>query len=598
MRENKAHFVSIDNIDKLDSAAETLSANILDAYDNSNELIYISSTIKRPHWETKEIREAKRGIRHKLRKARNTKCDKDWRGLRSHQAEYRKLINKTRKNKWKEFCQEMDAKSTPGRIAKIIKNDKIIRLTSVRKPDGKLTEAPEETLNVLIKHHFKDNTIISDTPVNITLQERHSSSVVEDKINDNIFSYSRANKAVEGFSPLSAAGPDGIRPIMLQRGWEYIADAFIAIAKKSFCLGYTPKTWRASTSIFLPKPGKKDYYDCKSYRTITLAQVQLKLMERLIQWHLEADEGISFNAKQFGFSRGQSTISALHRFIAKVEDTLSGGQMALGTFLDIEGAFDNISFSAIEKALNTKCHSHKVKNWIMSMITNRNTTVSLNDTIKNLTLGRGCPQGGILSPFLWNVVMDSLLGLPRNKIITDIQAFADDIALLARGHDANTLRDITQNSINTIEKWCKESGLTLSTVKTHVIMFTRKRKWKISRPIHVNGTDIKLREHTKFLGVTIDNKPTWNEHIKSKCKKAKSLLMMCKRTVGPTWGLTPATMKWVYRTMVRSTLLYAATIWVNAINTDKNLRQLKNVQRLSHIMTTGAVTLDIIDGSR
>ena len=252
-------------------------------------MIYISNTIKRPHWETKEIREAKRGIRHKLKRARNTKCDKDWRDLRSHQAEYKKLINKTRKCKWREFCQELYAKSTPNRIAKLIKNDKTTRLTSVRKPDGKLTETPEETLNELIKHHFKDNTNISDTHVNVTLQECRNSTTAEHKINDDIFSPNRAKKAVEAFSPLTAAGPDGIRPIMLQRGWEYISDAFIAIAKKSFSPGYTPKTWRASTSIFLPKPGKADYYDCKSYRTITLAQVQLKLMERLIQWHLEAD---------------------------------------------------------------------------------------------------------------------------------------------------------------------------------------------------------------------------------------------------------------------------------------------------------------------
>ena len=146
-------------------------------------------------------------------------------------------------------------------------------------------------------------------------------------------------------------------------------------------------------NFFLLKPGKTDYYDCKSYRTIILAQVQLKLMERLIQWHLEADEGIGFNAKQFGFSRGQSTISALHRFIAKIEDTLSGGKMALGTFLDIEDAFDNISFSAIEKAFNKKYQSVTVRKWIMSMITNRNETVSLHDTTRNLALGRGSSKG-------------------------------------------------------------------------------------------------------------------------------------------------------------------------------------------------------------
>ena len=42
-----------------------------------------------------------------------------------------------------------------------MKNDKTTRLTSVRKPDGKLTETPEKTLNELTKHHFKDNTNIS-----------------------------------------------------------------------------------------------------------------------------------------------------------------------------------------------------------------------------------------------------------------------------------------------------------------------------------------------------------------------------------------------------------------------------------------------------
>ena len=47
--------------------------------------------------------------------------------------------------------------------------------------------------------------------------------------------------------------------------------------------------------------------------------------------------------------------------------------------------------------------------------------------------------------------MDGLLGLPREKITADIQAFADDIALLARGHDANILRDITQKILGRLK---------------------------------------------------------------------------------------------------------------------------------------------------
>ena len=83
--------------------------------------------------------------------------------------------------------------------------------------------------------------------------------------------------------------------------------------------------------------------------------------------------------------------------------------MALGTFLDIEGAFDNVACHAIEKALNKKCSSPNTNNWIMSMIKSRSTTVELQGNKKTIQIVRGCPQVGILSPFSWNLVVDSLL---------------------------------------------------------------------------------------------------------------------------------------------------------------------------------------------
>ena len=145
-------------------------------------------------------------------------------------------------------------------------------------------------------------------------------------------------------------------------------------------------------------------------------------------------------------------------------------------------AFDNVAFSAIERALNQKCESATVNNWIMSLIRNRTTTVELNGCSKIIKITKGCPQGGILSPFLWNLVVDSLLSFTRNKIPCDLQGFADDLALLAiteapnrsgiQGFDADTLREMTQKSLDSINDWCNENGLTLSTLKTHSVMFT------------------------------------------------------------------------------------------------------------------------------
>ena len=83
-------------------------------------------------------------------------------------------------------------------------------------------------------------------------------------------------RGLQEFGPLTAAGPDGIKPIMLQEGWDSIKQAFVIIAKASFLLGYTPDSWRNTLSIFLPKPGKDDYYNPKSYRTIALASLDEK----------------------------------------------------------------------------------------------------------------------------------------------------------------------------------------------------------------------------------------------------------------------------------------------------------------------------------
>ena len=119
-------------------------------------------------------------------------------------------------------------------------------------------------------------------------------------------------KSLAEFDPLSAAGPDGIRPVMLQKALETINAAYTNIAKASYRTSHTPVCWRNATDIFLPKPGKGDYYNPKSYRTISLSPVPLKWMERLVLWHMEEDLKIysKLSKRQYGFTKGASTETA------------------------------------------------------------------------------------------------------------------------------------------------------------------------------------------------------------------------------------------------------------------------------------------------
>ena len=172
-------------------------------------------------------------------------------------------------------------------------------------------------------------------------------------------------------------------------------------------LQHVPNPWKESLGIFLPKPGKTDYNHPKSYRTITLSPVMLKLQEKTILWHMQHDLNIAtdLNKRQFGFRKGCSTEAALHKVAHQIERRIAKKGYVLGVFLDIEGAFDNVSFKSISDGIRATNFDESTANWIINMVTNRYITINHKNASKRLRINRGCPQGGILSPFLWNLVI-------------------------------------------------------------------------------------------------------------------------------------------------------------------------------------------------
>ena len=150
-------------------------------------------------------------------------------------------------------------------------------------------------------------------------------------------------------------------------------------------------------------------------------------------------------------------------------------------------------------------------------------TVTHKDITKRIRIRRGCPQGGILSPFLWNLVVDDLLKFSAKEIPGYLQAFANDLVTLAEGSDTGVIWQRTQKTINTIEKWCDTKGLNISALKTKIVMFTWNRNWTM-RPISVGGSTIALSKTVKFLGVLLDNKLNYNTHIDNVTQKATAAL--------------------------------------------------------------------------
>ena len=107
------------------------------------------------------------------------------------------------------------------------------------------------------------------------------------------------------------------------------------------------------TGIIFPKLENESYFEAKSFHMITLTSFQLNWLERLILYHINENNNVQarLSAMQYGFCVGVSTETALHEFVHREEHCLVRKKPALSIFLDIVGAFDNVTFRSFVAAV-------------------------------------------------------------------------------------------------------------------------------------------------------------------------------------------------------------------------------------------------------
>ena len=250
----------------------------------------------------------------------------------------------------------------------------------------------------------------------------------------------------------------------------------------------------------------------------------LKTTERLIDRHIRDGTLVRYplHANQHAYLAGKSTDTALHNLVNKIERAVHGKQYALGVFLDIEGAFNNASSGSLLNVLRSKRVSNTVIDWIKSMLSTRIARAASGDTIIEVRLHKGFPQGGVLSALMWILVADGLLRV-LNLAAYFAQGYADDFSILVKGMDLATVCGVMQAALLRVEKWCENHGLSVNPTKTEMVLFTLKRSIQGWRPVKFFGKELVRTNQVKHLGVILDSKLTWKEHLTSKYNKAVAL---------------------------------------------------------------------------
>ena len=229
--------------------------------------------------------------------------------------------------------------------------------------------------------------------------------------------------------------------------------------------GYAPKVWRAMRVIFLPKAGKEDYGKAKSYRPITLSNFLLKGRERIMQWYINDSIITQPLYAQHAYSVGRSCDSAVSEAVNFIEKNTFRGSHVLAVSLDCSGAFDRISFESARTAMKNKNFPKGALELYMDLLENRHISASLQGEHTKRKPVRGSPQGGVLSPLIWNIIMDSILSTFEGTA-TKVVGYADDILLMVAGKDPGIIVDIMNRSLH----------LLFNPSKTCAIRFSQSKK--------------------------------------------------------------------------------------------------------------------------
>jgi len=227
-------------------------------------------------------------------------------------------------------------------------------------------------------------------------------------------------------------------------------------------------------------------------------------------------------------------------------------------------AFDTVPHRRLINKLQSYGICGNALGWIKDFLANRKQKVVINGTGSDwTTVTSGIPQGSVLvlGPILFTIYINDLPDVVQNIA----KIFADDTKVYAVVNKEEEQHSLLQNDINNLVHWSDKWLLKFN-----------KSKYK-----HATNTKYKMGENEinqvtgeKDLGILIDDKLKFQQHINQQTKKANQRLGMIKRSFS---YMDKKMFLTLFKSIVRSHFEYGSNVW--SVIYKKEAIQIENVQR-------------------
>ena len=233
---------------------------------------------------------------------------------------------------------------------------------------------------------------------------------------------------------------------------------------------------------------------------------------------------------------------------------------------------------------NVRCKRRNL-NLLRNYLHERNQRVVLNGQISSWELIKsGVPQGSVLGPLLFLIYINNL---PDN-IQSTCKIFADDTSLFSHVFDKYKSQSELNNVLQIMSSWAFQWKMQFNpdpNKQAQEVYFSKKSNNENSLPVTFNNAKVVTCSIHKHLGLLLDKRLSFNEHIQSKMNKCYKMIGIIKRLSAnfPRHALLR-----IYKSFIRPHLDYGDSIYDKPHN-ESFKNKIENIQYKACIAITAAI---------